>query len=44
MLKATPTASIEDIGKQMGIDLTDKKFWQDSLALMAEQIDEFCSL
>ena len=44
MLNATPTASIEDIGKQMGIDLTDKKFWQDSLSRIAGQIEEFCAL
>lgn len=44
MLKATPKASIEDCGKLVGIDLTKKDFWMDSLALMAEDIEEFCKL
>ncbi len=44
MLKATPTVSVEDAGKLMGIDLADKKFWNDSLVMIEKSIDEFCSL
>ena len=31
-------------GAMMGVDLTDKKFWESSLALIAKDIEEFCSL
>ena len=44
MLKATPTCTIEEAGAMMGIDLSDKKFWQSSLALIAKDIEEFCAL
>jgi pepF/M3 family oligoendopeptidase len=44
MLKATPTCTIEEAGAMMGVDLTDKKFWESSLALIAKDIEEFCSL
>ena len=44
MLKATGTCSVEDAGKLMGIDLTDKKFWEDSLVMIETSIEEFCKL
>lgn len=44
MLKATPTCTIEEAGAMMGIDLSDKKFWESSLALIAKDIEEFCAL
>ena len=44
MLKATPTCTIEEAGAMMGVDLTDKKFWQSSLALIAKDIEAFCAL
>lgn len=44
MLKATPTCTVEDAGKLMGIDLTDRKFWDDSLKMIEAEIDEFCTL
>ena len=44
MLKATPTCTIEEAGAMMGVDLTDKKFWESSLALIAKDIEEFCAL
>lgn len=44
MLKATPTSTVEEAGKLMGIDLTDKKFWEASLELVEKNIEEFCSL
>ena len=44
MLKATPTCTIEEAGTMMGVDLTDKKFWQSSLALIAKDIEAFWAL
>ena len=44
MLKATPTCTIEEAGTMMGVDLTDKKFWESSLALIAKDIEAFCGL
>lgn len=44
MLKATPTCTIEEAGAMMGVDLTDKKFWESSLALIAKDIEAFCAL
>ena len=44
MLKATPTCTIEEAGAMVGVDLSDKKFWLKSLALIAKDIEEFCGL
>lgn len=44
MLKATPTVTVEGAGKLMGIDLTDRKFWERSLDIIEENINLFCSL
>ena len=44
MLKATPTCTIEEAGAMMGVDLTDKKFWESSLALIAKDIEAICGL
>ncbi|MCQ2418551.1 MAG: M3 family oligoendopeptidase [Clostridia bacterium] len=44
LLRATPVADAEDAAKIAGIDLTDKQFWRDSLASIAEDIDEFIRL
>ena len=44
MLKATPTCTIEEAGTMMGVDLTDKKFWESSLALIAKDIEAFCAI
>ena len=44
MLKATPTCTIEEAGAMMGVDLTDKKFWESSLKLIAKDIEAFCEM
>ena len=44
LLHTTPTATAENVAKVADIDLTDKKFWQDALQTVAEQIDLFCAL
>lgn len=42
MLKATPCSSIEACGAMMGIDLTKKDFWIESLKQTAVHVEEFC--
>ncbi len=44
MLKATPTCTIEEAGAMVGVDLTDKAFWESSLKRIAKDIEEFCAL
>ena len=41
MLYNTTIMSVEDCAKTMGIDLTQKAFWEKSLAMIASNIDEF---
>lgn len=41
MLYATTISSVEDTAKVMGIDLTQKSFWEKSLASYSEVIDAF---
>lgn len=42
MLAATPCCTIEEAGKMAGIDLTSVDFWKKSLAMIAENVEEFC--
>ena len=44
MLRLTPVHSCEEDGAQMGLDLTRKEFWEESLKSIADKIEEFCSL
>ena len=44
MLKATPTVTVEEAGALMGVDLTKKNFWEDSLKIIEKNIEEFCAL
>ncbi len=44
LLRATATASVEDVAKTAGIDLTQTEFWDRSLARIGEDIDTFLSL
>lgn len=41
MLRTTPSATMEECGVKMGIDLTGKDFWRGSLEIIAQNIDEF---
>ena len=43
MLKATPCCTIEEAGAMMGIDVTKKAFWEESLAEIAQKVEEFCT-
>lgn len=44
MLAATPCCTIEEAGAMMGIDLTKKAFWEESLSAIAKTVEEFCKL
>ncbi len=44
MLKNTPSCTIEQAGAMMGVDLTKKDFWMESLATIAETIEAFCEM
>lgn len=44
MLHNTGCSTIEESGKQIGVDLTKKEFWENSLKLMAEEIEEFLKM
>lgn len=44
MLRATPRSTIEEDGAMLGVDLTDKAFWLESLEMIEAEIEEFCSL
>lgn len=44
MLRTTTIGTVEDTGKAMGIDLTDKSFWSKALKQVEQQIDTFIQL
>ena len=41
MLKNTFLMDAEEVAMTMGIDITKKEFWKESLASILEDIDEF---
>ena len=43
MLKATPCCTVEEAAAMVGIDVTDKAFWEASLAEVAREVEEFCA-
>lgn len=44
LLASTGEAPAAKLAKRFGIDITTKKFWQDSLAIIGKQIDRFCEI
>jgi pepF/M3 family oligoendopeptidase len=44
LLASTGEASAADLAARFGIDTRSRKFWEDSLALIAERIDRYCAL
>ena len=44
MLNATPTVTIEDAGKLMGVDLTKEDFWENSIRMIEKDIKTFVNL
>jgi pepF/M3 family oligoendopeptidase len=44
LLAATGEATAADLARRFGIDITTRKFWDDSLAIIGERIDRYCEL
>lgn len=44
LLSLTGKMTLEDIGKNVGIDLQDENFWQESINMIAEDIEQFYQL
>lgn len=44
MLKATPKCTAEEAGAMVGIDLTKKEFWEEGLAQIAKEVEDFCAM
>ncbi len=44
LLNATAKCSVEEAGAMVGIDLTQKAFWESSLELIKKNIERFCAL
>ena len=42
MLKATPCCTVEEAAAMVGIDVTDKAFWQEDLNEIAKEVEAFC--
>ncbi|HLW06897.1 MAG TPA: hypothetical protein VKY45_04980, partial [Marinilabiliaceae bacterium] len=44
LLKATPTASCEDVAKLADIDTTDVAFWESSIEQIIKRVDQYIEL
>jgi oligoendopeptidase F len=44
LLASTGEASAAKLAKRFGIDITKRKFWEDSLAIIGKHIDKYCEL
>ena len=44
LLSSTGSAPAAELAARFGIDIRDKKFWQDSLAVIEKRIDRYCEL
>lgn len=44
LLASAGEANAADLAAQFGIDLRSRKFWDDSLAIIGQQVERFCSL
>jgi pepF/M3 family oligoendopeptidase len=44
LLASTGEASAADLAARFGIDIRTRKFWDDSLAIIATRVDRFCEL
>ena len=44
LLASTGEAPAAKLAKRFGIDITKRKFWEDSLAIVGKQIDRYCEL
>jgi oligoendopeptidase F len=44
LLASTGEASAADLAARFGIDITTRKFWDDSLAIIGRSVDRYCEL
>jgi oligoendopeptidase F len=44
LLASTGEETAARLAKRFGIDITKRKFWDDSLAIIAQRIDRYCEL
>ncbi len=44
LLASTGEASAADLAARFGIDIRKKKFWADSIAILARRVDRYCAL
>ena len=44
LLASTGEATAADLAARFGIDITTRKFWEDSLAIIGKQVDRYCEL
>ena len=44
LLASTGEDTAANLGKRFGIDITKRKFWDDSLAIIGKQVDQYCEL
>ncbi len=44
LLASTGEANAADLAKRFGIDITKRKFWEDSLAIIGKRVERYCEL
>jgi oligoendopeptidase F len=44
LLASTGEATAADLANRFGIDITKRKFWDDSLAIIGKRVDRYCEL
>ena len=44
LLASTGEASAAELAKRFGIDITKRKFWDDSLAIIGRRVDQYCGV
>jgi oligoendopeptidase F len=44
LLASTGEASAADLAQRFGIDITKRKFWEDSLAIIVKRVDRYCEI
>jgi pepF/M3 family oligoendopeptidase len=44
LLRATGEGKVADLAARFGIDTRSRKFWDDSLAIVADQVERYCGL
>ena len=44
LLASTGEASAADLAKRFGIDITKRKFWDDSIAILSKRVDQYCAI